>query len=136
MAKKEQPPIYCVRRGNALVPEMALDADLIEALPSGQRIKVTITEGRSPSRLRWYFAFLGKVVKATECASNVEALHSLIKLETGHTTPVKFKGYTVLVPASVSFISMSESDFSAFCESAVKFVAETFGVTPEEVFGE
>lgn len=135
MAKNERPPIYCVRRGNSLVPEMALDADLIEALPHGNRIKVTVTEGRSPSRLRWYFAFLGKVVKATECAPNVDALHSLIKLETGHTTPVKVKGYTVLVPASVSFASMSESDFSNFCETAVKFVAETFGVTPEDVFG-
>lgn len=136
MAKSEQPPIYCQRRGSSLIPEMAADRDLIERLPIGQRIKIMVTEGRSPAKLRWYWSFLGKVVKATDCAPSPEALHSLIKLETGHTTPIKLKGYTVLVPASVSFSSMSEGEFDTFLEKAIEFIAASFGVTPEQAFGE
>jgi hypothetical protein len=136
MAKSEQPPVYCLRRGDSLIGEMEADREWIRQQPYSERIKVSLHTGRSPQRLKWYWAFLGKVVKATECAPTVETLHSLIKLETGFTTPVKLRGYTVLVPASVSFASMSEADFNTFCESAVRFIAETFGVTPEMAFAE
>lgn len=136
MAKSEAPVIYVQRRGSALIPEMAMDKDLIERLDIGKRIKITISEGRSPDKLRFYWAFLGRVVKATGCAPSPEALHSLVKLETGHTTPIKLKGYTVLVPASVAFHRMSEAEFSDFLQAAIEFIAGAFGVTPEQAFSE
>lgn len=131
MAKSDQPPIYAVRHGAALYGEFEMDRKAIEDLPN-ERIKITVSTGRSPSRLRWYWSFLRDVVEATECCGDTEALHSLIKLELGYTTTVKLKGYTVLVPRSVAFSSMDEATFSAFCEKAVKFIAETYGVTPQE----
>ena len=136
MSKSEQPPIYVLRRGSSLIPEMTTDKDLIERLPVGTRIKVMVTEGRSPAKLRLYWAYLGRVVKACQCAPSPEALHDVIKLETGFTTPVRVKGYTVLVPRSISFSSMSETEFSEFFENAVRFIAETYGITPEEAFGD
>lgn len=135
MAKKDEtPPIYVVRRGNALVPEMAFDHEQIMQLPMGQRIKITAHTGRSPKKLRWYWSFLFRVVRATDCAPSKEALHECVKLETGHTTPIKVKGYTVLVPASIAFGSMSEEEFDTFLGKAIEWIAATYGVTPEQAF--
>ncbi|MEI3803121.1 hypothetical protein V6R85_01245 [Agrobacterium sp. CCNWLW32] len=134
--KTENPPVYCLRRGDTLIGEMEADREWIRQQPHDMRIKVELRTGRSPQRLRFYWAFLGKVVKATECAPTAESLHALVKMETGFTTPIKVKGYTVLVPASVSFGSMSEPQFEQFLENAIRFIAETFGVTPEQAFSE
>jgi len=136
MAKNEMPAIYMLRRGDKLIAEMQMDRDLLERFSPHDRIKVTLHTGRSPSRLRWYWAFLGRVVKATECAPSPEALHDVVKLHTGLVTPVMVKGFTVAVPKSVSFSSMSEQEFEAFCDKAVKWIAETYGITPEDAFSE
>lgn len=136
MAKNEQPPLYMLRRGDKLVAEMQMDRDLLQRFSEHDRIKVTLHTGRSPSRLRWYWAFVGRVVKATECAPSAEALHDVIKLHVGLVTPVMVKGFTVAVPKSVSFASMSEQEFEDFCNKAVKWLAETYGITPEQAFGE
>lgn len=136
MAKSEQPAIYVMRHGNALVPEMSTDAELISRLPVGERIKVMLHTGRSPAKLRWYWTFLGRIVKATECAPSPEALHDVIKLHTGFVTPVMVKGFTVAVPKSVSFSSMSEEEFNDFLTAAEKWIAQTYGVTAKNVFPE
>lgn len=134
MAKNEKPPIYCLRRGNALTPEMQVDADLIQRLPVGQRIKVTIHTGRSPARLRFYWQLLGKLVDATDCAPNAEALHSVIKLDLGYANPVRLKsGMTVLVPGSIAFDRMTEQEFGNFLDRAIAWIGTNYGVTPEEI---
>lgn len=134
MAKKsnESPPIYCVRYGSNLVGEMAADRERIAELKEGERIRVDVRTGRIPSRLRFYWAFLHQVVSATECCPTAESLHETIKLCTGFTTPVLVKNMTVMVPRSISFSSMSEEDFSKFLEAALRFVAENYGVSPED----
>ncbi len=136
MAKKrETPEIWVQRKGVYLAPEFKMDADAIEQLPYGERLRVTLHTGRVPKRLRFYWSFLKKVVDATGCASSVESLHSVIKLECGYTEPVKVRGLTVLVPASISFDAMSEETFSRFLADALVYVATNFGLTPEDVFG-
>lgn len=134
MAKSEQPPIYVLRRGDSLIGEMEADREWIRQQPNGERIKVTLHTGRSPSRLRWYWSFLGRVVAATECSPNAESLHDVVKLHTGFVTPVMVKGMTVMVPRSVSFSSMSEAEFAGFLQHAERFIAEAYGITAQELF--
>lgn len=135
MAKaSEAAPIYVIRRGDVLCPEMGLDSELIQRFSQSERIKVTLHTGRSPAKLRWYWAYLGRIVKATECAPSPESLHELVKLETGFTTPLKVRGYTVLVPRSIAFSSMSEQEFGDFLEGAIRFLSDVYGVTPEQAF--
>lgn len=136
MAKSEQPQIYVQRRGNCLVPEMQTDGDLIQRIPLGQRVKITVTEGRSPAKLRLYWSYLGRVVKACHCAPSPEALHDVVKLHTGFVTPVLVKGFTVAVPKSISFSSMSESEFDDFLRTAEKWIVETYGVSIADAFSE
>lgn len=135
MAKKssEAAPIYCVRRGDALIGEMQYDRDRIAAMPAGDRIKVELSTGRSPARLRWYWQFLHAVVKATDAAPDAESLHSLVKMHTGYVTPVMVRGMPFVVPRSISFASMPEDEFVGFLQRAERFIAESYGITPEDV---
>lgn len=134
MAKSEAPPIYVNRQGDKLAGEMQMDRDAIARFKAGDRIKVTLHTGRSPSRLRFYWQMLGKLVDATDCAPNAEALHSVIKLDLGYATPVRLKnGMTCLVPGSIAFDRMTEQEFANFLERAIKWVAENYGVTPDEI---
>lgn len=135
MAKNtEAPPLYVLRVGDHLVGEMMQDRDNIRKLKAGDRIKVQLHSGRSPSRLRFYWQMLGKLVAATDCAPNAEALHSVIKLDLGYATPVRLKnGMTVLVPGSIAFDRMTEEEFGGFLDRAIKWIAENYFVTPEEI---
>lgn len=135
MAKKssEAPPIYVIRVGDKLVGEFQADRDRIAAMPAGERIKVELSTGRSPSRLRWYWQFLHAVVKATDAAPDAESLHSLVKLNTGYVTPVMVRGMPFVVPRSISFASMPEEEFIGFLQRAERFIAETYGITPDDV---
>ncbi|MGJ7039188.1 hypothetical protein J2Y63_002443 [Shinella sp. BE166] len=136
MAKSEFAPVYCLRRGDTLIGEMEADREWIRQQPHDQRIKVALSTGRSPSKLRFYWSFLGKVVKATHCAPSTETLHDVVKLHTGFVTPVMVKGFTVAVPKSISFASMTESEFNTFLETAIEWIAQTYGITPEMAFAE
>lgn len=135
MAKTEQPPLYMIRRGDRLLPEMATDRELLDLYPEGERIKVSLHTGRSPAKLRWYWAYLARIVSATGCSPSKEVLHDVIKLHTGFVEPVMVKGFPVAVPKSISFGKMSELEFDAFLKNAVAWIAETYDITPEQVFG-
>lgn len=133
--KSEVPPIWVERKGAGLWPCMQMDADEIARFPFGEKIKVKLHTGRVPKRLRFYRSFLSKVVQATDCAPNADALHEAVKLSTGYVTPVLIKGYQVNVPRSVAFDKMTEVEFSDFLKAALKFIAESYGITPEMAFG-
>lgn len=136
MAKTEAPPIYVMRRGKVLIPELNFDLEMIEAIPEGERIRVDVRTGRSPSKLRFYFQLLKKLVDATGCAQSKEALHQVVKLETGHTNPVRLpSGMTVLVPSSVAFDKMTEAAFDEFLERAIEWIGTNFQLTPEQLMG-
>ena len=134
--KSETPPIWVERKGAGLWPSMQLDADEIARLPMGEKIEVRLHSGRVPKRLRFYRSFLSRVVAATDCAPNADALHEAVKLGTGFVTPVMVKGYQINVPRSVAFDKMTETDFGDFLALAIKFISENYGLTPDDVFGE
>src|SRR5690606_26875653 len=89
MAKREQPTFAFIRRGDALVPELAMDRRALDGVSQGQRVKVEIKEFRSLPRLRAYWGMLHEVVAATECAASAERLHEAMKLELGIVDLVK-----------------------------------------------
>lgn len=136
MAKSERSQIYCIRRGNVLAPEMEYDSDLIQRLSPNTRIKVTVSEGRSPAKLRLYWSYLQRIIAATGCAPSAETLHDVVKLHTGFVTPVMVKGFTVAVPKSISFASMSEAEFDAYLATAEAWLIETYGVSISDAFAD
>lgn len=133
MAKKPDKPVYAfVRKGNALVPEMELDARALDGIKPGQRVRIEIKEWRNLDRHRAYWAMLHEVVAATECALTPERLHDVIKLEAGLIEHVRLpNGYMVALPGSIAFDKVSESEFIAFFNAAERWLAETYGWVPE-----
>lgn len=129
MAKKSEKPVYAfVRRGNALVPEMAMDCRALDGVAQGQKVRIEIKEWRNLDRLKAYWAMLHDVVEATECAPTTERLHEVLKLENSFVDHVRLpNGFLVAIPASIALDKMSEPEFIAFFQSAERWLAATFG---------
>ena len=131
MSQKERPPLFLAKENNCLVPTYEMDMRLFDAIPNGAIIEACIKQQRSSWRLKAYWKMLHEVVKATECAPTSEALHQIIKLETGYTTDVLLRGFKVKIPASISFEKMSEPEMIDFFDHAKRFLAEAYGYVEE-----
>lgn len=130
MAKKDKDrPVYAfIRKGNSLVPEMAMDTRALDGISQGQRVKLEIKNFRNLDRLKAYWAILHECIDATGCAPNVKSLHNAIKLQTGHVELVRLNtGLTVAVPASIAFENMDESEMVSFFMAAEEFLATEYG---------
>lgn len=133
MAKRERPVYAFIRKGDALVPELAHDVAALGDIAQGERVKVEIGQFRNLGRLRAYWAMLAEVVAATGCAPSVERLHDAIKLETGFVDLVRLgKGLTVAVPSSIAFDKMPEDEMVKFFREAEAFLATQYGYVKEE----
>lgn len=133
MAKKPEKPVYAFRRqGNALVPDMDMDARALEGIAEGQLVRADIKEFRSLGRLRAYWKMLHDVVAATECAASAERLHEAMKLELGIVDLVKVGNMTVAIPGSIAFDAMTEAEMVEWFGIAQRFLAEKYGYVPEE----
>lgn len=134
MAKKPEKPTYAfVRRGMALVPEMAMDERALEGIAQGERVRVEIRQWRNSDRNRAYWAMLQEVVDATEAAITPERLHEVLKLELKVVDLVRLpSGLTVAIPGSIAFDKMDEAEFIAFFRAAEKWLAETYGYEPKQ----
>ena len=127
--KKETQPIYLVRKGDSLVPQLDMDRDKIRAIPQGGTIILPeLPNPRHSPRHRAYWATLNECVKATGCAPNASVLHEAVKLGTGHVELVRLSGgLTVAVPGSIAFHKMTEDEMVTFFECAVEYLAREHG---------
>lgn len=128
---KDKKPIFMVRKGLSLVPELDMDAEAIKAIPDGRSVSVEFKQPRSVDRLKAYWAMLHDVVTATGCAPSAERLHEAMKLELGIVDHVQVKGFKVAVPASIAFDKMTESEMVEYFNLAQRWLAETYGYVPE-----
>lgn len=134
MAKRPEKPVFAfVRKGNALVPEMQHDARALDGIAQGERVRIDIRQWRNLGRHRAYWAMLGDVIEATECALTPERLHEVLKLETGVVDLIRLpNGMTVAIPGSISFEKMEEAEFVEFFRRAEQWLGETYGYAPTE----
>lgn len=132
-AKAETPVYAFYRYGDCLWPDMDMDRRALDGINPGQRVRVEIKRWRNSSRNRAYWAMLGEVIEATECALSPERLHQVLKLENGCVELVQLpSGYKVAIPGSISFDEMSEPEFMEFFRRAERWLAETYGWVPKE----
>lgn len=133
MSKKETQPIYLVREGDTLVPQLDMDRDKIRAIPNGGTVALPeLPQPRYGPRHRAYWAMLNDCVKATGCAPNAGVLHSAVKLGTKHVELVRLSGgLTVAVPGSIAFDKMSEDEMVTFFECAKEYLAREHGFAGE-----
>lgn len=132
--KSKDKPVYSfVRRGDALLPELEYDANALNGVAQGERVRVEILQFRNSSRLRAYWAMLHDVVAATGANRlTAERLHEVLKLHNGCVDVVMLpNGQPVAIPSSIALDKMSEPEFIAFFEKATQWLAETYGYVSE-----
>lgn len=132
MAKRKESPVYAfIRKGNALYPELEIDARALDGINQGQRVKIEVKEFRNYARHRLYWAMLHDVIAATDCALSPERLHEVVKLETGCVDLIGLpNGMKVAIPGSISFDAMAEDEFITFLQRAEEWLAATYGYIP------
>lgn len=135
---REKRPIYMRRiKYGCLAPSSEQDEEIIEALPEGVDIEVSIAKRRSSPQLKLYWQMLNTVVKGTDDYPTSEHLHHAVKMHLGYTTPVRtFDGEIVHVADSVGFAKMDGFEFKEFFDRAVMLLATAYGIDPLEFYNE
>ena len=125
--KRDRAPVYMVRKGHTLVPQMDMDDEQIVAIPEGGVVRVEIKSTRNLDRLRAYWAMLHECVEATGCQPTKEILHKEIKLANGFVDQFIFKGLMVTQVSSIACEEMEEDEMVRFFNEATRYLAEEYG---------
>lgn len=138
MSKKPEKPVYAfIRKGNALIPEMAYDLQALEGVQQGQRVKVELKQWRNLDRLKAYWATLQDCIDATGCAPSKEALDAYIRPAVKFVDTLRLaNGHLVGIPRAINTRQCEEPEMIAFFKAAEEILARDFGyVAPEREQG-
>lgn len=131
MAKREKAGIIFVKTARGPAPSSAYDAEQFDALPIGAELDVSPRAKRSLPQHRTYWKALGEVVKATEAWPTAEHLHDALKRDLGYVSVrTNLIGQPYVVADSIAFDEMSQPEFQAFFDAAMRRIAEVTGVDP------
>lgn len=111
------------KSGGALKPADPTAEAVLDKIKLGQLVAVDVRRPRNLAHHRKYWALLQVVVDNLDQPLTVDALHDLVKLRTGHVTPVRTKRGIVEIPGSISFAAMDQTAFENFYDRAVAFLA-------------
>lgn len=137
MAKRDKPPVPMVEKAaRGFIPVTAYDAEVLMADPVGAEYDLIKRTKRSRPQQRLYWLMLNRVVKATSQWPTAEKLHRDIKLTLGYTEPaVNLRtGEVVAIPDSTALDAMTQDEFQAFFDAAVKLLSERLQFDPLAFF--
>lgn len=121
-----------VKRGRVLVPADFAADEMLDDLPEGREVLMTMRRPRSPQHHRFFFALLRKVVENTDRWASEEDLLDDLKIACGHATRRAnlITGEISLVAKSINFASMPEDAFRRFKDRALFVLSTAIGVDP------
>lgn len=102
-------------------------------------VQVEHTGVRSPQQLKLYWKLLNKAFDTLpegSAIATVEHLHARLKCSLGFCTEIRKKGLTIQVPESIGLGNMESDAFNQFFDAAQKLLAETLGVTVDDLESE
>lgn len=123
------------KANSGLWPVSAIDAEIIDAIPSGVDYRAVLTrvQGRSVQHNRLLFALINIAIENCEGVISKRAIIDILKLKTGHvevsTLP---SGELMMTPSSISFDKMDQDQFNLWFPRAVDVIARDFlnGIDP------
>lgn len=116
--------VFMVRTMSGLTPDPTDErsAAALKGVKIGAAVMVEVTRPRNVRLHRLYWAMVGKIASAVDLPSR--AIDHILKVETGHTIPVKrASGAVDLVPGSISFSNMDEPAFREFFERCCRVIS-------------
>ncbi len=127
------------RTFSGLVPCDEQAAEEFRRVPVGKPVYVEIKAARNPQQHRLLFALLNVAAEAGEFPSTEAALITL-KTATGLVERIEMdkQGTVQLIPKSISFANMRQTEFAAWFESAIQVVVTRWlpSMTSEELKAE
>lgn len=117
-----------VKSLGGLKPADGRAEELLGKVKLGGTVEVEWKQPRNLKMLRLYWALCQLVAENTE-GYNPDNVSDLIKLGTGHYTPLRMPtkdGQSVIhyMPKSISFAAMDQTQFDKFFDSAINFVIQ------------
>lgn len=114
-------------------------AEEFRRVPVGKPVYIEIKAARNPKQHRLLFALLNVAAEAGEFPSTEAALITL-KTATGLVEAIQMdnQGTVQLIPKSISFANMRQTEFAAWFESAIQVVVTRWmpNMTSEELKSE
>lgn len=122
---------YALRTDKGIVPEMAMDADLMADIPFGKRMKVGVSFSRNRKRDGLYWAVLREVVRTTERWPSDKHLHEDLLITLGYWVKVvSLSGDIRLMRDSTAHDKMTDPEFAAYFNRAMALLAQEIGYDP------
>lgn len=128
-----------VRKGSVLMPADFAAEEMLNSLPQGREVLVTVRRPRSPQHHRWFFAMLRKVVENSDDRwGDEDDLLDDLKFAVGHVKRRvhMLSGEIVMVAQSISFAAMGEDKFIRFRDRCLYVIRKATGIDPEELMKE
>ena len=132
--------IICRKINGHLVPVDDEASDALAKVRDGRDVTVEFKMSRNPRHHRLFFALIQfvRIHSDTMATATVKQIKTALKLATGHVeTFVDCQtGQSVMVPKSIAFESMDQTEFNKFFDDAVSVIATRWmppGSTAEEV---
>lgn len=128
-------PLLMVRTPKGFGPVGAFEDEILDQLPIGSQVEVTVKRRRSGANHRHFFMFLGRLIKAGAVPyTDTDAFLAALKLQCDFVTAVrKMDGTMLEVPRSIAYTKAGELEFQAFKQSALAEIATRYGFTPEDI---
>ncbi len=113
-----------VKRLGALRPTDDSGIEALRKIGDGELVKVNWSRPRNIRFHRKFFAMLQIILANQEHYKSMDDLLDVCKLRIGHVRIVETAKGIERFPASISFASMDETEFSAFYDRAVDWVLQ------------
>lgn len=126
---REQQPLY-ERTLSGFVPATDAANAFWHGTKLGALVRLEGTRPRNPKRHRFYWKMLSIAAENMPRFHTAEQLHYAVKqaLRLGEFVPIRGGKETVFVPASTSFASMGEPEFTKFVEDVDALLSESLGI--------
>ena len=119
--------VYLVRTPGGLKAADDAAVESLRRLAQGEVVRVEFRKVRNYRFHAKFMALLGFVCNSTGIWPDQKVLLAALKIEMGHCDVYQFAGETVMVPKSINFESMDNTEFTSFYERALMTLAEMAG---------
>lgn len=115
--------IFMQRTLTGLKPTDRLSAEALERVPLGKDVRAEITRPRNLKYHRKFFALLKAIFPHQNIYPTMTLFRGAIEIALGFGETFKMPdGRTMMVPHSISFASMDQTEFEALFDRAVELI--------------
>jgi hypothetical protein len=127
---------FARRHLNALRPIDALGEEALADVKAGEVVEVTVKRKRRIAHHNKFFALLNAVFKHQKQYPTMKGFRAAVTVALGYGETVKLpNGRTIIVPDSIAFSKMDQTEFEQFYERALELIETKIlpGIDREDV---